>query len=41
MGSFKLLGLIAMVLMLLLPMAAKGDLFDDVLGTQTHLSREK
>ncbi|GAU21451.1 hypothetical protein TSUD_32820 [Trifolium subterraneum] len=32
MGSSKLLGLIAMTLMLLLPMAAKGDIIDDVLN---------
>ncbi|CAJ2628555.1 unnamed protein product [Trifolium pratense] len=32
MGSSKLLGLLAMTLMLLLPMAAKGDIFDDVLN---------
>jgi hypothetical protein len=32
MGSSKLLGLLAMTLMLLLPMAAKGDLDDDVIG---------
>lgn len=44
MGSSKLLGLIAMLLMLLLPMLAKGDdnIFDDILGTYiTFISNTK
>ncbi|XP_020210314.1 neurogenic locus notch homolog protein 1 [Cajanus cajan] len=32
MGSSKLLGLMAMLLIVLLPMAAKGDIVDDILG---------